>query len=448
MIRYLSRALLALALVAIPAQAQGWKDRLKDKAKDRAAERADQGADKALDKTEDAIKCAASDKACIDKAKKGGKTVEITEDRSSPAAGAQQGKAAAPAGENPADKLPPGQGIWANFDFVPGEKVLYADDFSRDRVGNFPKRLDLINGASEIVEWKGGRWLRVAGPTQFRIKLAEALPKKFTLEFDATIPWWGMAVTTEARTDWEAEQSLSFGTEGNYKSYVVLEGTGAGIARGGGRGQSAVDPRDLVKDLYPESSGEREETSEITVPMRFRLQVDGSYAKLYMNEHRIANMPNADFARSKEVVFIIGSFNADKGMPMIGNISLNAGGKDLYDALMADGRVAMQGIYFDVGSDRIRPESSGQLKEVADMLLEHPELKLTVEGHTDNVGDAAANQTLSDKRAAAVKVALTTRYKVPAAQLGSKGYGASRPAAPNTTPEGRQQNRRVELVKM
>jgi outer membrane protein OmpA-like peptidoglycan-associated protein len=70
-----------------------------------------------------------------------------------------------------------------------------------------------------------------------------------------------------------------------------------------------------------------------------------------------------------------------------------------------------------------------------------------IQGHTDNVGTAAANLTLSEARANAVKAALTSEYGVSAEQISAKGYGATKPVAPNTTVEGRANNRRVELVK-
>jgi OmpA-OmpF porin, OOP family len=95
----------------------------------------------------------------------------------------------------------------------------------------------------------------------------------------------------------------------------------------------------------------------------------------------------------------------------------------------------------------LRPESTPTLKEIADMLAAPPDLKLTIEGHTDNVGAAAANQTLSEKRAAAVKAYLVGTAHVDASRLASKGFGATKPVGPNTTAEGRQNNRRVELVK-
>jgi outer membrane protein OmpA-like peptidoglycan-associated protein len=124
------------------------------------------------------------------------------------------------------------------------------------------------------------------------------------------------------------------------------------------------------------------------------------------------------------------------------------GGKRLYDALAADGRVATQGILFDTGSDRIRPESTPTLREIGTMLTEHADLRLAIEGHTDNVGNAASNQSLSEKRAAAVAQYLASAHGIDASRVVAKGLGDTKPAAANTTPEGRQTNRRVELVKM
>ena len=112
------------------------------------------------------------------------------------------------------------------------------------------------------------------------------------------------------------------------------------------------------------------------------------------------------------------------------------------------GRVATHGILFDFGSDQLRPESTPTLKEIGGMLTGHPDLKLTIEGHTDNVGGDAANQALSEKRAAAVKQYLVSTYAIDAGRLTTKGFGASKPVSPNASAEGRQNNRRVELVKM
>jgi outer membrane protein OmpA-like peptidoglycan-associated protein len=124
-----------------------------------------------------------------------------------------------------------------------------------------------------------------------------------------------------------------------------------------------------------------------------------------------------------------------------------AGGKDLYAALAASGRVTADGVLFDTNSDRLRPESAPVLGEIARMLAAHPELRLSIEGHTDDVGSAAANQALSEKRAAAVRRHLVERLGADAARLTSAGFGATRPVAPNGAEADRQRNRRVELVR-
>jgi outer membrane protein OmpA-like peptidoglycan-associated protein len=107
--------------------------------------------------------------------------------------------------------------------------------------------------------------------------------------------------------------------------------------------------------------------------------------------------------------------------------------------------VDVYGIYFDFDSATIRPESQTVLKEISAMLHEHPDWKLQLAGNTDNIGTADFNLELSQRRAAAVKDALLSRYGIAADRLTTTGYGASRPVDSNATLEGRARNRRVEL---
>jgi outer membrane protein OmpA-like peptidoglycan-associated protein len=116
--------------------------------------------------------------------------------------------------------------------------------------------------------------------------------------------------------------------------------------------------------------------------------------------------------------------------------------------LNASGRVAVYGINFDTGKATIKPDSEKALKEVGKLLEDNPGLKLSIEGHTDNVGDKQANQKLSEDRAASVKDYLVKNYKIAADRLATKGFGDTKPVADNKTDEGRAKNRRVELVKM
>jgi outer membrane protein OmpA-like peptidoglycan-associated protein len=87
------------------------------------------------------------------------------------------------------------------------------------------------------------------------------------------------------------------------------------------------------------------------------------------------------------------------------------------------------------------------LEEIAGILQKNSDWKLSITGHTDNIGGDASNLELSRKRAAAVKTALVERYHIAAARLASGGMGASQPQAKNDTPEGRARNRRVELTR-
>lgn len=111
------------------------------------------------------------------------------------------------------------------------------------------------------------------------------------------------------------------------------------------------------------------------------------------------------------------------------------------------GHTRIYGIYFDFGSERIRPQSQAVLAEIAEALERQPRWRLRIEGHTDNIGSDADNLRLSQRRAEAVKRALTERLQIAASRLSTSGHGPARPVATNDTIQGRALNRRVELVR-
>jgi outer membrane protein OmpA-like peptidoglycan-associated protein len=115
--------------------------------------------------------------------------------------------------------------------------------------------------------------------------------------------------------------------------------------------------------------------------------------------------------------------------------------------LAIDKHVDVYGIYFDFASDRIRPESIPILEEIAGLMKHNPDWRLSINGHTDNVGGDASNLQLSRQRAKAVKAALVDRYGISDSRLNTGGFGASQPHEKNDTPEGRSRNRRVELTR-
>jgi outer membrane protein OmpA-like peptidoglycan-associated protein len=135
----------------------------------------------------------------------------------------------------------------------------------------------------------------------------------------------------------------------------------------------------------------------------------------------------------------------EDGISQMIKIDFPVQSNDMEQALAEKKPVDVYGIYFDFNSATIKPDSEAVLKQISDILHKNPDWKLSVAGHTDNIGEAAFNQELSERRAAAVKDALVSRYGIAPDRLSTKGFGASRPVEPNTTLEGRARNRRVEL---
>lgn len=432
----LTAAAMAVVLTtsAVSAHGQSLGERLKQRAAERAKQRAeetlnrktDEAVDRAIDGTVSIVKCVATDAECIRAAKDEGRTVVRTDrnGKTIPAdaeiertAARGATTASAPSGESERTaKIAPGTGAWSNFDFVPGEKPLAVTDFSTDVVGDFPRKLEAVAGNWEIVDIEGARWLRGNGnPNQFIVPAGGPMPSRWTLEFEL------MGTAGEC---WVYPGGVA---EDPYIIFSPRHDGGYRVANGG------------------VTCVEAKTDDGLGVPFHARIMVDGQYVKAYIDEKRTVNVPNLTHPRGTGVLVWCDGTEDD---PMfIRNVRLAGGGRKLYDALAEAGRVATQGIYFDTGSDVVRPESTPTLKEIAAMLKEHPDLQLIIEGHTDNVGSATANQSLSQRRAEAVRTTLVSQFGVDGARLTAKGLGQTIPAAPNTTPEGRQQNRRVELVK-
>jgi OOP family OmpA-OmpF porin len=118
---------------------------------------------------------------------------------------------------------------------------------------------------------------------------------------------------------------------------------------------------------------------------------------------------------------------------------------DMLTALDQQGFIALD-IHFDTAKAVIKPESQPIVDQIVALLKGNPKLKISVEGHTDNVGTPESNQKLSQARAAAV-VAAIVQQGVDRIRLSSAGFGQNRPVADNRTEEGRAKNRRVELVR-
>ncbi|MBE9519090.1 MAG: OmpA family protein [Bacteroidetes bacterium] len=166
--------------------------------------------------------------------------------------------------------------------------------------------------------------------------------------------------------------------------------------------------------------------------------------KAYMDETRLINIPRLDFDPKGITLYTYHA--SDDRLFYVKNVRIAEGGVKYYDRVMQDGKIVATGIRFDTGKSTLKPESMGVINEIYELMEKYPELKFSVEGHTDNVGDDASNMTLSADRADRVKNTLI-EMGIASDRLSSRGLGESMPMDDNNVPEGRANNRRVEFVK-
>lgn len=397
------------AVLAPPANAQGIFGTLKRTVEREANRKADQA-------VTEAIQCAVGDRVCENE----------KERRSAPT------QSKSPGGSTQSESSE----VSANYDFISGGRILFVEDFATDRVGNFPRRLGFLSGNMDVVETGEIRRLRATSQASFEVRLPQELPDRFTLEFDLLLEgtWLELNVAF-------AEPESGFQKSGVRASPQYLNGYG----------HSYVHVREASVAVAGIMNGTRWASNSQTGSIvgktaSVRLMVDGPYAKLYINEQRVANLPEADLGRSSKIAFYIGGETRPEKPLLISNIRVAESDVDFRDALLANGRVSTQGIHFDLGSDAIRPASRPTLQAIAQALKAEPTMRLLIEGHTDNSGQSDANIKLSSDRAAAVVRYLVQREGVAAGRLTSTGLGDTRPVADNSSSEGRQSNRRVEFV--
>ncbi|MGH7713806.1 MAG: OmpA family protein [Gemmatimonadaceae bacterium] len=376
-------------------------------------------------KLEEASKKAAADSAKA-KAADSAKAADTTKTPAGAPAGAPN--AAAPSAATKSDPK-----VWENYDFVPGSKVIFYTDFSEDKVGNFARRLKYKSGPVEVVERDGIKVLRSTGRSEFLIPVGRKLPERFTFEMDIIAPQ-----PKDGEHDPHGMLTFEGGPEedqGAQSASVMWMTSLAWIAGGGQSSPSSnVKPPATMPPLLRGNVA------------HLRVLMDGAYFKMYVNERRLYNIPELAFRRDSAIRIAL---NVSEEEPLYFT-SLRVAESEtdvLYDALATKGRWATQGILFATGKAELQPESRPVLKEIAATLKEHGDLKILIEGHTDNVGSAASNLTLSDARAAAVKAALVADFGIAADRMSTKGFGDTKPSVPNATAEGRAQNRRVEIVK-
>lgn len=320
------------------------------------------------------------------------------------------------------------QEVDLNYDFEAGERVIVSEDYGGDNVGDFPRGLEFRSGNIGVVEADGRRALQLVGPCEFDVPLPEPLPEQFSIEFDLQLERHQKLFVGSPVGDFAIDNSK----HPYHRFQVSPESDGTGILAGA--------RLDAPKALTP---GLRDFYQKVA---SIRIMVDGAHAKMYVDTTRVANLPRGSFGRGSQLRFLMKG--GGKKIALIGPIRVAAGGRDLYEAIAAQGRVAVHAILFDTDAATIRPESADTLAGIAQMLKEHPDLRLMIEGHTDSTGDFDHNMDLSRRRAESVMQWLVERDGVDRGRLRTNGLGPTYPSDSNDTEAGRQQNRRVELVRI
>ena len=344
---------------------------------------------------------------------------------------------------------------YSKFDFIPGEKVLAYDDFSKDDVGDFPATWN-TNSTGEVVNSSAreGHMLMLMKQGKFIPEYIKSLPDNFTFECDV--------ITNDKFSYYSPALSLYFLSGKNDKQ--VFDGSFIGFQKRSGV-KISLHPTDGLNNgglgnIESFDNGESYLKNEVNT-MQFK---SGSGMKMvhmsiwrqkqrlrvYLNEEKIFDLPRAfpDDKTYGTAVFEIWGDMKGEDRYLLSNVKLAAGLPDTRSKLLNEGKFVTSGILFDVNSDKIKQQSYGVLKDIANVLSDNASLNVKIVGHTDSDGNDVNNLSLSKRRAEAVKAALAKDFGIDVSRIQTDGKGASEPIASNATEEGKANNRRVEFLKL
>jgi len=360
-----------------------------------------------------------------------------------PAAAPSGAAAAQPPTEAAAAPSAPTFQSYSKFDFVPGEKIVAADDFTQDAVGDFPAKWN-TNASGEIVTIAGqqGRWLKLTKAGWFTPEFVTDLPDNVTLEFDLAVPPGfnaGFPLDVAFVELADAKNLADWQTANNSFIFTAHPSPSEGTTQMTTRqdGTSAAANSSTTTQLA--ASGK---------PVHFAVWRQRQRVRVYINQEKVWDIPRAAAAAAKfnSLIFFIPGGCGDCEY-YLANLRVAAGAPDTRNKLLTEGKWVTHGILFDVNSDTVKGESYGALKEIASVLTENADVKIQIVGHTDSDGDASANMDLSKRRAASVKAALTKEFNIDASRMDTDGKGATQPVDKNDNPAGKANNRRVEFIK-
>lgn len=413
-------------ILSFAANAQGWLNKVGAAAKDaakrtmekRVEEKAEQVTDKVLDKAEDAVtKSTKSNKKQTDKTT-GDIDEQIIEKQ-----------------EHPKQKLT----SITQYDFVPGDKILFFEDFSQDAIGDFPA-LWTTNGSGEVktVSIAPGKWLHMNGKDAVYCYTKEInFPENFIVEFDI-IPdkdfQFGTCLTLY-------QDNPERSKEVNDDLYPGLRGLHISPNYEGWETKGYDSDKDWLIGTGAKNPLIAEELNHVIVWIQKRR------VRIYHQGQKVLDVPTNIYAETKLNKLLFSGWDRNS-TPYVTNIKVTTASPDTRSKLITEGKLVTYGITFDVNKADIKSESFGTLKGIAGVLAENPDVNVKIIGHTDGDGDDAKNLDLSKRRAESVKNELVKSFGIDSSRLTTEGAGETKPIAANDIPVNKARNRRVEIIKI
>jgi outer membrane protein OmpA-like peptidoglycan-associated protein/curli biogenesis system outer membrane secretion channel CsgG len=313
--------------------------------------------------------------------------------------------------------------LYTRYDFVPGNRVIFYDDMKDDEEGEFPYRWNLDRGVYEVVRLGSEFWIMATDNGSIRPKMPDALlPPKYTIElefYDNGPEHTGNYFYIQ----WVDDQGSDIGEFG------IVSSSSTWLSING----KSLASKNLSKDLAPGLH-------------TMRIMATARTIKCFIDEERVANVPRVEGFDPVGFRLHHRPYRDAENPTLFRGFRFAEGGKSMREQLDEDGKIVTHGILFDSDSHKIKGESYRTLRDIGQMLQDDPELRLSIEGHTDSDGSDEHNTSLSHNRANSVRDYLISTYDIDPNRLEAKGWGQSQPIDTNDTPEGKANNRRVELI--
>lgn len=344
---------------------------------------------------------------------------------------------------------------FSRYDFIPGEQVLYYDNFEGEAIGELPTGWN-TSGTGEVttLDKYPGQWLRLHKNFVYLSRNQKEFGENYTAEFDVIFRLknngWSypdLRFGFFASKD-EPNGGNNFLREFRKNASLVATIFPAEFKTSRVKLVSYKEGRDWFQGT-PKAFESLEKW--YGTPVHVAIQVQKERCRIWINEEKVFDVPKGvptDHIMN-QVFFEVGNTNypEDQYAVFISQIKVATGRADTRHKLVEEGAFSTTGILFDFQSAVIKPESFGVIREIAGVLKENPSIKVKILGHTSSDGDDDANMELSKKRAGAVRDLIVNEFGIESSRMETEGKGETQPVADNKTREGKALNRRVEFIR-